>query len=136
MTRLILATAVGALAAGVAAWQIGGTIGNGVLLGYLLGAAMSGLGGLYQRHVLRTAPRLAFQAMGLSFGTKLAAMVVFAVVFRYVEPCARRADWRGFLIAFAFAVVVVLPFAALDAVRGAPRAPGRSLDSLDPGRTA
>ena len=56
-------------------------------------------------------------AFALAFGAKLVAVLLGSLAFRFVEPCARRADWRSFLVAFAFAVVVVLPFGTLDATR-------------------
>jgi hypothetical protein len=117
MIRLCIATTLGAAVAAVVAWQLGGTLGSGVLAGYLLGAGLSGLGSLYQRQVLLVRPADSLRAFALAFGAKLVAVLLGSLAFRFVEPCARRADWRSFLVAFAFAVVVVLPFGTLDATR-------------------
>jgi hypothetical protein len=123
MIRVTLATAAGALAAFVVAWRLGGALGGGVLAGFLLGAGLSGLGCLYQRHMLRVRPGGLMQAMAVSFLVKLVALVIGSLAFRFVEAAAARADWRSFLIAFAAAVMIVLPLGAMDATRGlAPRA--------------
>ena len=115
MLRLSLATLLGLCLAAVVASRLGGTLGGGVLAGFTLGAGMSGLGALYQRHVLRTRPDKALAATAVSFLAKLVALVGGALAFRYVEAAAARADWRAFLVAFAAAVVIVLPLGVLDA---------------------
>ncbi len=117
MTRLLTATLLGATTAGVVAWRLGGLEGAGVLLGFLLGAGISGLGVLYQRHVLLTRPEFALGALAVSFLAKLLAMLIGALAFRYVEAAAERADWKSFLIAFAATGAVLLPLGAMDVVR-------------------
>lgn len=127
MIRVTLATAAGALAASVVAWRLGGALGGGVIAGFLLGAGLSGLGCLYQRHALRVRPSAMMQAVAVSFLVKLAAVVIGALSLRYVEAAAARADWRSFLIAFAAAVTIVLPLGAWDATRSLAPRPGRQL---------
>jgi len=124
MLRLSLATLLGLAAAALVAWRLGGTAGTGVLAGFTLGAGMSGLGALYQRHQLRVRPDRVLAATAVSFLAKLVALLVGALAFRYVDAAAARADWRAFLVAFAAAVVVVLPLGVLDAVRGSQTPPG------------
>ena len=121
MIRLTIATLVGAIAAAVVAWRLGGSLGGGVLAGFLLGAGMSGLGVLYQRHVLLTQPSKSMQAVVVSFIAKLVAVLLGALAFRYIEAAGALADWRAFLVAYAVAVLVVLPLGTLDAARIARR---------------
>lgn len=115
MIRLTIGTAIGALLAVAIAWNLGGALGGGVIAGFCLGAGIAGLGVMYQRHVLLTAPHRSFQALGISFIAKLAALLMGALAFRYIEAAGARADWRAFLVAFAVAVLIVLPLGTLDA---------------------
>ena len=48
---------------------------------------------------------------------KLAVLLAAALVFRYVEPAARQVDWRGFLVAFAGGVMLVIAIGSLDTLR-------------------
>ena len=121
MIRLTIATIVGALAAAVLAWRMGGSLGGGVLIGFLLGAGMTGLGVLYQRHMLLYRPSGAMQALVVSFLAKLAVLLMGALAFRYIEAAGQRADWRSFLVAFAAAVAIILPLGTMDASRIARR---------------
>ncbi len=88
MIRLSIATIVGAIAAAVVAWKLGGTVGGGVLAGFLLGAGLSGLGVMYQRHTLIYRPHQAMQALAISFLAKLAGLLIGALAFRYIEAAA------------------------------------------------
>lgn len=116
-TLLTAGTLAGlALAAGIA-WRLGGTLGTGVLGGYLLGASLSGLGVALQHHLLRTRPERVFPATVGVFALKLAVLLAAALTFRYVEPAARHVDWRAFLIAFAGGVIVVIGVGSLDTLR-------------------
>ena len=99
-------------------------MGSGIVAGYALGAALAGLGAMHVLHTLRTRPDKAFQSFAVSFLFKFAALVGGGLAFRYLPAAAERADWRGFLIAFAGAVVLILPFGVLDAVRHAKRSSG------------
>ncbi|MEW6074374.1 MAG: hypothetical protein AB1726_17500 [Planctomycetota bacterium] len=121
MIRLSIATLAGAVLAAVVAWRLGGALGGGVVAGYLLGAGLSGLGALYQRHMLLWHPAKAMAAVSVSFLAKLAGLLLGALSFRYIDAAGARADWRSFLVAFAAAVLVVLPFGALESVRLARR---------------
>ena len=131
MTRLTLACTVGAVAAAVVAWRLGGTLGTGVLAGYLLGAGVSGLGVLYQRHTLMVRPERMMQAVVVGFLAKLVFLFGATLVFRFVDAAAARADWRSFLAAFGVAVAIVLPLGSLDVVSFQKR----RMKTLDPERT-
>lgn len=121
MTRLSIACLAALAVAAVVAWRLGGTLGTGVLAGFALGAGFSGLGMLYQKHVLATRPERALVAFSISFLAKLFVLLVGALAFRYVEAAAVRVDWRSFLVAFAAAVAVVLPLGSLDLLSGLRR---------------
>lgn len=117
MNRLLAVVVAAFVAALVLASELGGALGGGVLAGYLLGAGLSGLSFLYTRHVLATRPAGALQASVLGFLVKLAALLLGALAFRFVEAAGARADWRSFLIAYAAAVALVLPFGTWAAVQ-------------------
>jgi uncharacterized membrane protein YcjF (UPF0283 family) len=117
MNRLTLVALLGLIAASAVAWRLGGTLGAGVLSGYAAGAAMSGLGALHQSHVVATHPERLFQAFGVAFLAKLAVLLVGAFSLRYIEPVAVRADWQGFVVAFAAAAALLAPLAALSSLR-------------------
>lgn len=117
MTRLLLALLLGLAGAAFLAWRTGGALGGGVLAGYLLGGGIAGLCVLWQRHVLSTRPERMLQAVVVSFGAKLVALLLGALSFRYLEPVAARADWRSFLVAFAAAVLVVVAFGVPEVAR-------------------
>ena len=122
MIRLSLACTFGLLVAAATAWSFGGSLGGGILAGFLLGAALCGLGAMHQAHVMRTNPSRVMQAFGLTFLIKLGALLAGALAFRYLPIVSDRIDWQGFVLAFAAAVALVLPFAVWDAVRrSAPR---------------
>ena len=117
MMRLSLASFLGFALAAFVAWQLGGRVGTGVLGGYLLGAGMSGLGVLYQRHMLITRPKQVLTALVVSFLAKLVALLLGALAFRFIPQLAEVADWRSFLVAFAAAVALVLPVGTWEAAR-------------------
>ena len=125
MIRSSLATLAALGVAAVVAWRLGGTLGAGCLAGFFLGAAFTGLGSLYQRHMLLTRPERALFAMVVAFLAKLAVVVMGTLTFRFVEVAAERVDWRSFAVAFAAAVAVLLPLGTLDAASAAKRRESR-----------
>ncbi|MAF65830.1 MAG: hypothetical protein CMJ84_09255 [Planctomycetes bacterium] len=102
---------------GLVAWGLGGTLGLGVLAGFLCGASVAGLGVAWQQHVARTRPERVFGAHVMAFLFKLVAVLCGALVFRFVDQAAARVDWRSFLVAFAVVVFVVMVVGALDTTR-------------------
>ena len=117
MTRLTLAVLATLVAAIWLTFALEGAIGAGVLAGYLLGAGLTGLSVLYQRHVLVHRPERALNASVLGFLVALFALLLGTLAFRFVEPAAARVDWRSFAITFASAAFLVLPLGAWEAVR-------------------
>ena len=114
LIAVVLAALVVALAF---AARLGGALGGGVIAGYTLGAGLAGLSVLYQLHLLATRPERVLHASVLGFLVQLVALLLGALSFRFLGPAAERADWRSFLIAFAAAAALVLPFGTLEAVR-------------------
>ncbi len=117
MTRLSLLTLASLCVSLGVAWQLGGTLGAGVVAGFGVGALLSGLGVLYQRHVLFTRPERALAAFVLGFLAKALALVLGGLALRFIDAAAALADWQSFLVAFAAAVVVLLPVGSWEAVR-------------------
>ncbi len=115
MTRTSIATTLGLVAAVLVAWQLGGALGGGVLMGFVMGAGMSVLGVLYQRHALIHRPETVLTATGVSFLAKFAVLFCGALVFRSIEEAAVWVNWRSFLVAYAAAVAVILPVGVIDA---------------------
>jgi hypothetical protein len=116
-SRTTLGLLLGAGVACVIAWQVGGTQGTGIALGFLLGAGLSALGAAWQMHCLRFRPKRAMQAQVEAFLAKLIALVACGLLLRSVDVFAQVADWRSFLLGFAASVALVLPLAAWDTVR-------------------
>ncbi|MEX1024935.1 MAG: hypothetical protein WD226_07645 [Planctomycetota bacterium] len=114
MIRTSIAALIGAPIALLVAWELGGRMANGVVAGFLLGAGMTGLGVLYQRHALLHRPKQAFTALGVSMLAKLAVLLLGAMAFRYLEPAAARADWRAFVVAFAASTALLIAFGSWD----------------------
>lgn len=136
MLRTVLASLVGAIAAAMIAWSLGGTRGGGVLTGYLLAAGVCGLGFMYQRHTLMFRPTHSFLALGVSFMAKFLVLLMGGMAFRYLEPAALRADWKCFIVAYAAAVCLLMPFGAWDMLVGMRQAKAQrekaSIDLLTP----
>jgi len=129
MTLTTGVTLIGLAAVAVVAWSLGGTSGTGVLAGGLLAASVTVFGLAWQRHVMRTAPKQAMNAMVVAFLAKLAALGLGVACVRFVEPVAARADWEAFLLGFVGLAVVVLVPGTLENVRqlgGRGAAPGLS----------
>lgn len=125
MTRTTLGTLVGLAIASLVAWQLGGSLGLGVMVGFVFGATITGLTLLYQRRVMLSHPGRLMQAMLHSFLFKLAVLLLGALSLRFIQPAAERADWRSFLVAFAGAALIVLILGTLDNLRTLKE--GRSL---------
>ena len=117
MNRLTLATLISLPCATLVAWWLGGRLGTGVLLGFVMGAFMAGVGIAWQAHVARTKPEQAFNAFAVSFLAKIAVVLFGALAFRFVEPAARWVDYKSFLIAFAAAATVLLVASVPDTAR-------------------
>ena len=108
---------IGLAVAAALAWRLEGPVAAGVLLGYLLGAALSGLGVAWQCHWLQRQPARLLRAQLEAFLVKLAALTVFALAFRFVGVLAERVDWRAFVVAFAAAVALLLPLGTWETAR-------------------
>ncbi len=126
LPKTSLGLAVGVLLAAALGGAMGGARGLGVFLGFFLGATLAGLAVAWQAHCLRYRPERVTRAQMEGFAIKLAAVALFALAFRFVEPLEQAASWRTFLLAYAAATVLVLPLSALDLSRLIAEARGRS----------
>jgi hypothetical protein len=117
MTRTALVTLAALAVAGLVAWRLGGTVGAGVIAGFLCGAWIAVSGAAWQMHVARTRPERVMQASGLTFLFKLLALVGFGFVFRFIDAAGERVDWRSFLVTYTAAVLVVMIPGAFDSAR-------------------
>jgi hypothetical protein len=104
--------------AGLVAWQLGerfgGVVGNGVLGGYLLGAAIAGLGFAWQQHTLRVSPKKAMGAFVTTFFFKLVFLMIGCLALRYIERAGQLADWKSFILAYVAAMLVVGALGTFD----------------------
>ncbi|MDE0891655.1 MAG: hypothetical protein OSB14_05685 [Planctomycetota bacterium] len=124
MTRTLITTLLTLSAAAFLAWRMGGVEGAGVLIGGLGGASAASVGVLLQVNIAKTAPKRLFGAMTAAFMIKMFAALAGALVFRYVEAAAARADWQTFLISFALSAVIVMMAGIFDLMRlGVLRSP-------------
>jgi len=123
MTRpwTTIGAAAGLAACGAVALALEAHEGAGTVLGFLLGAALTGFGLAWQAHWLRVRPARAWRAQLEAFLAKLALLTAFALVFRYVDVVAVRVDWRAFVVAFAAAVGLLLPLGTYENTTRASR---------------
>ena len=128
MNRTLLLLLALVAASAVAAWNVGGAMGAGILAGALCGGSLAALGASWQQLMIRTRPKRAMAATVEVFLVKLACLLGSGLIFRFVPQAAARADWRSYLVAFAvcaFAVMIVGTFEnarALTRGRDAARA--------------
>lgn len=129
--RTCIGLGAGLVVVGAFAWGNGGAVGTGAFLGYLLGAGLGGLGVAWQAHWLRHNPARAAQAQIESILAKFAALALFALTFRYVDSLSGSVDWQAFLLAFAAAVLWVLPLSIWDLSRLVARAKQTKLAGVE-----
>ena len=118
MIRFSIACLIAMALAIVIALQLGGVLGNGVLSGAGLGCAFSALGAIYMAHTLRTKPSQVLHTFSISFLAKLFVLVMGAMAFRYIPQAAERVDYRGFMVAYAAVIAILVPLGSFDALRG------------------
>jgi hypothetical protein len=117
MTLTTAGTLLGLAIAGSLAWWLGGSVGTGLIAGFVAGASIAGLCVAWQRRVLATHPERMLQVAVAGFLAKLAAVLAGTLILRFVDSEATIADWRSFLLSFAAAAVLVTVPGALENVR-------------------
>lgn len=117
MNTSTVAALIGLAAALAVGWALAGTAGNGVVLGYLAGALVTGATLVWQRHELAHRPERLLATALTGFTIKLAAVLGGALFLRYFEPAAHFFDWKSFLIAFATSAILILIPGTIDNVR-------------------
>jgi hypothetical protein len=105
---------VTALAVG---WSLAGSEGNGVVLGYLAGASLTGAALVWQRHEIARHPERLLLTAVCGFAAKFAAVLVGGLFLRYYEPAAQLFDWKSFLIAFVASAILILIPGTMDNMR-------------------
>ncbi len=108
---------VGLAAASVVAWQLGGALGMGVLMGFFGGASIAMLGAMWIRHALRFNPKRAMRCQLEAFMAKMTVLFMGAIAFRFIESAAARVDWRAFLVSYIAAVLVLMVLGTVDTMR-------------------
>ncbi|MCP3917087.1 MAG: hypothetical protein GY711_16185 [bacterium] len=121
MNLTLIATLAGLALAIVVSASLGGAEGTGVAGGYLFGGALGLLGVSYQNHILRTRPSQVMNASMVAFLFKLFGALLGVLSLRFLEPLARVAEWRSFLLAYAAAVLLSLVFGSIDISRALKR---------------
>ena len=104
----------------VLAWRLGGALGWGVLLGFALGAVVSGAGVRWQQSLLRRGSAFVMQAFGISFLVKLIVVVGGTLWLRFADDpgsIGALVDWRSYLIAFSVAVLWVGSLGSMGTLR-------------------
>lgn len=117
MKLLATATLLGAALAALAGVVVGGAVGRGLAMGFLLGAAVTWALVAWQRGSLRRRPERVLEVTATAFGAKLLALVLLALCFRYVEPFAGAADWTAVVVAFPVAALLVGGLGAFELSR-------------------
>ena len=117
MNLTTLTTLVGCAAAGVFAWSVGGSVGTGVVTGFLLGASVSGLSILRLKLASKKNPDAIVRVAIEGFLIKLAFLLIGGLSFGFIAPLGEIVDVRGFLIAFVIGAVLVLVPGTLETVR-------------------
>ena len=112
---LAIGLAVGLLACGLVAWRLGGALGAGTLVGFLVGSTLSSAGVLWQHRLLERGSPKVMQAFALSFLAKLLLLTVGALVLHFAA--AGLADWKAYLIAFAIGVLWITSCGSVGTVR-------------------
>lgn len=117
MTRTTLAILLGLAACAVIAPRYEGAERMGIWGGYLLGAGISLLGGVWVRHCAKFGPERVLRASLEAFLAKLGVVAVCVFTFRFVEAAAQAFDWRTFLVSFVAAAVIALFVSSLETAR-------------------
>jgi len=91
--------------AALISWRLGGSLGTGAMTGVLAATTLALGGFAWQEWSLRHRPESVMVAFGASFLIKLAVLAGGALALRFEPALARAADWQGYLVGFAVAVV-------------------------------
>jgi hypothetical protein len=110
-------TLVGCVAAVALAFVLGGPVGVGVVAGFAAGAGIAlGLGGIQKRIVLAK-PVYVVHVLAGGFLAKICALLAATAAVRFAAPIADAVEWRAFTVAFATAVLMLLPCTTFELMR-------------------
>lgn len=116
MTRTNIAILIGLVAAALIAWQLGGSLGMGVIGGYLLGASLFAVGAAWQRKTCEAHPERSMQTLVLLALGKLFVIMISYLVLRFVDGASDHVSPKGFLLSFVVAVLLVSFVGSYDAM--------------------
>lgn len=136
MSRTSIGILIGLVLAVAAASQFEGAMSTGLIAGYLFGACIGLCSVAWQQHVIRFHPERAMAAQMQGFLMKLGALAVSGVCVRFLEPVARVAHWKPFILAYAVAAMVALILGSLDNARTLRAPATTSADPLTKGGSA
>ncbi|MDZ4774696.1 MAG: hypothetical protein SGI72_16350 [Planctomycetota bacterium] len=117
MSLSTITTLTLAALAAVLAWVLGGTLGTGVLAGFICGATVAGLVLCAQQQLARAKPAYVVHAVLAGFLAKASVMLVLTLVVRYVPAIEARCSPVSFLIAYAVTALAILAPATIDTLR-------------------
>ncbi|MCE9594757.1 MAG: hypothetical protein K8S98_11240 [Planctomycetes bacterium] len=110
-------TLVGCVAAVALGLFVGGPVGVGIVAGFAAGAGVAlGLGGI-QKRIVVAKPIYVVHVVAGGFLAKICALLAAAAAVRFIAPLADAVEWRAFTVAFAAAVLVLLPCTTFELMR-------------------
>lgn len=117
MTASIKLTLLGAVAAFALAAFLGGRAGVAVSLGYVAGAAAALAIGAGQRALAQGRPGLVIHLVAAGFVAKVFLLLAVILAVRFAGVAPEALDARTFVLAFAGAVLLLVPAATIDLVK-------------------
>lgn len=117
MTASIKITLLGAACAFALAAYLGGATGVALSTGFVLGCAAALAIGAGQRALARGRPGLVIHVVGAGFVAKVFLLLGVILAVRYVDVARETFDGRTFALAFAGAVLLLVPAATIDLVK-------------------
>lgn len=117
MTLSTKITLIGLAAAIALAISLGGREGAGVFAGFTAGASLALASALSQRRIAHARPELVLHLIGAAFVAKIFVLLGLTLLVRFVEPIAASLESHAFVLAFAAAVLALLPVTTIEFVR-------------------
>lgn len=117
MTASTKTTLLGALAAFALAAFVGGGSGAALAVGYVVGACAALAIGAAQRALAQNRPGLVIHVVAAGFAVKVFLLLAVILGVRFAGLDAETLDGRTFAIAFAGAVLLLVPAATIDLVK-------------------
>lgn len=105
-----------------------GALGMGIVTGFLAGAGVALSSAVLQKRIAARRPALLVHVLGGGFLIKIFALLALTLCVRFIAPLGAGIEWRAFMLAFAAAVLGLLPCTAWELLRlTQDRAPTRAM---------